>query len=390
MKKILKRIYDFCRGGFMLLVFFFNERKKIIKADIIYFFPYYHTGGAERVHINILKSMQHKNCTVIFTHGSATKSRYEEFKAHSKLIELNPILNKKNKWLSAKLRQMLIVFINSSSKVKIVFSSNTLYFYEIIPELKQTIKKIDLFHAFEKDDVRESYIISSAALIHKRIVINEKGKSELLKFYRNNSVDYVQEKKINIIHNGVEFVDNPSSHYNDTPLKIGYIGRWSPEKRPELFLNVATKLNASCDSLQFFMAGSGMRSNIGAIKAAQVSFLGDLTASELQALYQSLNFIVISSIYEGFPMVLMESMYYGVIPVVTNVGGISEHICHLENGILINDTTVDSIVNEMCSFIMHLLVNKSELERISRNARNYALENFSIDRFNVSYQELLN
>ena len=85
---------------------------------------------------------------------------------------------------------------------------------------------------------------------------------------------------------------------------------------------------------------------------------------------------------------LMESMIFGTIPIATNVGGISQHINHMKNGLLISSEHKASIVERFVENISYLIENEQHLKIISTNANNYALDNFNIDKFNTSYQVL--
>lgn len=108
----------------------------------------------------------------------------------------------------------------------------------------------------------------------------------------------------------------------------------------------------------------------------------------MDELYKSLTAVVITSVYEGFPMVIMESMIFGTIPIATNVGGISQHITHMKNGLLISSEHKASIVERLVENISYLIENEQCLKLISTNTNNYALDNFNIDKFNTSYQVL--
>ena len=49
-------------GIYYFFIFLFFEFKKILVSDIVFFLPYFHTGGAERVHYNIVKAQVNKKC----------------------------------------------------------------------------------------------------------------------------------------------------------------------------------------------------------------------------------------------------------------------------------------------------------------------------------------
>jgi L-malate glycosyltransferase len=393
-KKILrlkiKKILCFFMGIFYLLRFLLFENKKIKKSNIVFFLPYYHTGGAERVHIAILKALQGMKCTVIFTHGSATKNFYEEFSQYASIVELNPILNKKNKWVNQKLQEIIIRSINRSLSIQSIFGCNTLYYYQIIPKIKDAVIKNDLFHAFEENDDRENDVVSTASIIDNRIVINDVAKQAILKFYNTHQINIIYNSKIKIIQNGIELVNSIFQKKSETNFKIGFIGRWSAEKRAYLFLEIAKQIKKKYPEVCFVMAGTGMRTNLNKIVGAGVEFLGEITDdNNLKELYKDLNFVLLPSKYEGFPMVIMESMAQGVIPITTNVGGIREHIINNNNGVLINDGHEEQIVEDFVNVIENLMSDKVQMDMLSKNAYNYAHSNFQIQKFNDSYKQIL-
>lgn len=386
----IKKILCFFMGVFYLLRFLLFENKNIKKSSIVFFFPYYHTGGAERVHVTILKALRDTRCTVVFTHGSATKNFYKEFSLYASIVELNPILNKKNKWVNQKLQEIIIESINTSLSVKSVFGCNTPYYYQILPKLKDILIKNDLFHAFEENDKRENDVVSTASIIDNRIVINDVAKQAILKFYKRHQIDPMYKSKIKIIQNGIEFNDSLFQKKSGTNFKIGFIGRWSPEKRAYLFLEIATQIKKKYPEVCFVMAGTGMKSNLNKIVGAGVEFLGEITDNkDFKQLYNDLHFVLLPSKYEGFPMVIMEGMAQGVIPVATNVGGISEHIINNKNGVLIDDSNERTVVSDFVNSIEELLRDNERMTMLSQNAYHYAHSNFKIQKFNDTYNQIL-
>lgn len=389
----IKKIIKYCLYTVYAILNYFSFvlafKRAVNKAEIVFFFPYYHTGGAERVHIDILNAIKNKNCIVVFTHHSATQNFYNAFQSAATLFEINPILNKRISWVSNLLTKTIVNAINQSKTVETVFGCNTFYFYQIIPKIDSKIQIVDLFHAFAENDSRVTEIAVSAPIVDRRIVINQKAKKDISEFYKLHGVHQKYIQKITVIPNGIVINENfiPSKDVNT--IKIGFIGRWSPEKRPELFLQIAQKLSQNNPEFSFVMAGTGMKSNTAEIEKAGVTFLGEITdATSLNKLYSELHFLIIPSVYEGFPMVIMEAMHFGVIPIATNVGGISEHITHYENGILVSETNENAIVDAICNAILELNQNAKLKETIMNSALNYAKNNFNIESFNTSYQSI--
>jgi glycosyltransferase involved in cell wall biosynthesis len=388
-KSVIKKQLFFILGIFNFLIFRALETKKIKNAELVFFFPYYHPGGAERVHINILNALKSKKCVVIFTLGSATKSFYDDFNENAKVIELNAINNKKSLFLNQITKERIEKCINTSKTISCIFGANSDYYYQIIPNIKKQIKKIDLFHAFEENDIRIPKIIQSVSYINKRIVINQKAKSDIIQFYKENNCNEEFIKRIEIIPNGILLNKSKIKKSSNGNLKIGFIGRWSPEKRPDLFLKIAKNIKTKMPEVSFVMAGTGMRDKVNTITTAGIDFLGEITnKAEMNSIYESLDILICTSLYEGFPMVIMEAMTFGVIPITTNVGGIAEHIQNNFNGILINEKSESDIVNAISVQILNVINNELQRQTLSKNAKIYADSNFGIEKFNASYQNL--
>lgn len=388
-KSLIKSIIYFFYSLWCFFKFLIFDLKKIKQAEIVCFFPYYHTGGAEKVNLNIVKALAPKKVCVIFTLYSATKNFQEQFNANAQCIEINPIHNKRNTFVNILLKKSIYKTINSSNNCKVIFGCNANYFYQILPFITDKVARIDLFHNFFENDSREKDVINSASLITHRIVVNNAAKQDLLKIYNKNQVDSCFFNNIMIIEYGIELNDDVYYQKDDTVFKIGYIGRWCFEKRPLLFLEMAKKVKSKYPMVSFVMAGTGMRSNLDLILDAGVEFLGEITDKNiLNQLYKELNIVLLPSIYEGFPLVIMEAMSHGVITISTKLDGISEHITNNENGILINEFEDNRIVEKFCNSIFQLIENAKFRNDLSYKSFLYAQEHFSIEQFNTNYRKL--
>lgn len=386
----LKRFVKYALGWMHLVIFSLFETSKIRNADIIFIVPYYHLGGAEKVHLDIVKTVSHKKVTIIFTHLSATDHFLPNFQETAAIIELNSIINKKSIRVRKSLFKKIANAINSSNTVTHIFGCNTAYFYEILLLLNASKQRNDLIHAIAPNDSRVAMLAASAKYIDTRVVINRKAKEDLIEIYRDNSIA-TSADHITIISNGVDLsvIQGYSKDFSDRSISIGFIGRWSDEKRPWLFLEIAQKIQSDFKNVDFKMAGSGMKGHRDTIEKAGVQYIGAITTKQkLADFYKGIDMIIICSSTEGFPMVLMEAMPYGVLPLCTDVGGISEHILHENNGLLIANGIETEVVTSFSNQLSYLLDNREELKRLSENATSYAMDHFSIEKFNESYRKL--
>ena len=109
--------------------------------------------------------------------------------------------------------------------------------------------------------------------------------------------------------------------------------------------------------------------------------LGFISSDERKVLvYSAADILVIPSVAENFPNVVIESMACGTPVVGFRTGGISEQIQHKETGFLADSFSTESLL-EGVNWILNMSCD--EMKMISSKAREYVKEN-------CSYQNVLN
>ncbi|WP_123907039.1 glycosyltransferase family 4 protein [Flavobacterium johnsoniae] len=374
-----------------LISFIVFELNKIKRAKVIFFFPYYHTGGAEKVHLNIVKAVNEVENYIFFTDRSYSEGFKKQFFKYANGYEVYDFLNR-NYLVKKIFTKVLISKINSCQNLKSVFGCHSLFYYELIPHLNETIKKYDLTHAFIKPDKGgiEIFSLPYVKNLDKRIVINFKTKEDYMDLYKSKSLSKFDER-IQIIPNGIETLEESHNVKESNIFYVGFVGRWAKEKRPEMFLEIANNMKLYYPNIRFVMAGPNFEENEKAIKNAGIINLGEIKDENiLKEWYSKINILLITSYREGFPMVIMESMMYGVIPISTNVGSISEHLMDNFNGFLIeNELVLKDIENKFIEKIIYLYQNDEERLLLSNNAKEYGVNKFGIENFREKYKSLL-
>lgn len=230
-----------------------------------------------------------------------------------------------------------------SNAIDLVFNTHSLWVYEHIAKLKKdrsNLKVVDSLHVLEPYCFRGGYPdISANRYVHpfidKSIVISEHLLSYIKRSY---SVD---PGKFIIIRNGVD----TTRFKKDSSLKgifrnelgvpanfplIGYIGRFSRQKRPDVFLDVAKHLLGKLGEVYFYMAGDGdlldkskkLADSLGI--SNRVSFVAP--RDDIHIVLNSTDMLVLTSSYEGAPLTILEALATGVPVVASDVGAISEYV----------------------------------------------------------------
>ena len=93
---------------------------------------------------------------------------------------------------------------------------------------------------------------------------------------------------------------------------------------------------------------------------------------------------MMASRYEGWPMVLMEAMQMGVVPVVFNsFESLTDIIDDNENGCIVTDNEIDGFVNRM----KWLMKNDEPRLRLAANAIR-SCDRFTVEKVSGKYLEL--
>jgi glycosyltransferase involved in cell wall biosynthesis len=158
----------------------------------------------------------------------------------------------------------------------------------------------------------------------------------------------VARDRLHLVQNGVPAPDLSAAPHAlaarlgfpvDAPL-VGFVGRLSPEKGPDLFVRMIAELLPKHERARFVVIGDGpMRERLEAEARVlgvdeRVRFMGE--TRDALPLLPSLAALVVPSYAEGMPLALMEGMAAGLPVVATSVGGVPELISHLQTGLLVD------------------------------------------------------
>ena len=85
---------------------------KLFNKKNIFIFPFYHTGGAEKVHLDIVQSFPKKDNLVIFTNTSYNNHFLSEFEKNAKIFHYHRL---KHNLYFRKVVLKLLSFIKNSN-----------------------------------------------------------------------------------------------------------------------------------------------------------------------------------------------------------------------------------------------------------------------------------
>ncbi len=164
---------------------------------------------------------------------------------------------------------------------------------------------------------------------------------------------------------------------------VGYVGRFSPEKRPELLIE-----SIRCLPQQYKALLVGW----GSMKAELLQLANDIIPNRyafvcadqyLGDYYQAMDAFSLLSAQEGFALVFLEAMFSGLPVLATPVGAVPEIIQHRINGLIV-DKGLEQITQTLCQLRQY----PDWAAALGREASNYAMQQGHARRMAEDYLEL--
>lgn len=359
--------------------------------DIYFFFPGFSIGGAERVNAEIIKAFEDKKVIIFFTKNSPNSGMKHFFELP------NVTLKEINRWTDNKLiywanliyRGICAGYINSNVSNPIVFIGQCNFGYKLTPHIRRGVKIHELIHMYDPKFV---WVWAPfIKFISTRIVVGDIFLKKFEECYRRNGIPLKYLERLKVIFYRLEYM--PASFHKrnfELPLKVYYAGRGGPQKRVWIILNVVKRAKELKLPVEFKLAGS-FKNELPEQFLKDEIYVGELQGGEaMYNFHRSNDVLLMTSAWEGFPLVIMEAMAFGSIPLVTSIDAIPEHIVHKVNGFLLqNVDNEEKLVDEIVSLLNEMSMNTSNLKSISYSAYSYASINFSGEKFQSEYRNVL-
>jgi len=169
---------------------------------------------------------------------------------------------------------------------------------------------------------------------------------------------------------------------------IVHVGRFEPPKNHRLLLEAFSVASSKCSKLKLWLVGDGkLRSSVKEMVQNlglrdRVLFLG--TRSDIPKLMACSDIFVLSSKWEGLPLVVIEAMAAGKPVVATAVGGVPELVENGLTGLLVPSDNANALAEALL-----LLAEDPELRQVmGQKGQKKAIDRFDISRTAREYEAL--
>lgn len=333
------------------------------KKKVCLFIDRLYPGGAERVCVNYANELARLNFDVtIMLYNLSQKSFYDEIDPSVNIISLE-----KSDGIQALFKLLLSPKELTSFDVIIAFNhqiSLLLYFLKKIRPYKFILISRNV-NNLSKDLISNGGNLKKKVtnLLMKRLYSRiglyiaqcESMKKDMIKLFN------IKKHNIHIIYNPV--AEKFKKIECDKTFDILFIGRLKPQKGIDFLSEIISKVNLGNRNVKVLIVGAGELeiSLFTKLKKQGVDFTHIENSKDVVDLYNHSKVTILTSLYEGYPNVLVESISCGTPVISFNCeSGPREIINNGINGYLIDNFDVDLFSKKILECIDSPLIIKPE------------------------------
>ena len=166
---------------------------------------------------------------------------------------------------------------------------------------------------------------------------------------------------------------------NPTDLLVGMVACFKPQKSPQDFIMLAYLVNQVMPETKFLLIGDGvLRRKIEFLIAkfhleAKVFLTG--WREDIPRVLSAVDIFVLTSLWEGLPVSVLEAMAASQPVVATDTGGIAEVVIREKTGFLLSPGDIKGMAEKL----IRLLKDENLRKRLGHDARDSLRDNFTIE-----------
>ena len=332
-------------------------------------------GGTENVILQLCEIFHNKVNKIVVAAGSGFKKE-ELLKYNIKFYEF-PDIEDKNPMTIYRCMRMLEKIVKDE-EITVIHTHHRMAAFYV--ELTGLYKKCVFINTSHNTFYNRRVLTRSAYKKAHLIACGEMVKRNLTEFFGL--------KDVTVIHNAVKpFADKISldpilnADRKDEKFLIGNVGRLSEQKGMEYYIQAIPEVVRTHPEAQFYIIGSG-EDEVKLKKMSDglpVTFMGYRT--DIQNLMSQLDLIVLSSLWEGFPLTPIEAFSVNKTIVATGVDGTLEIVKNKENGLLVKAKDVNGLAKSINWMIEH----PDEKKKMESKAKESYEKELSFDILAKSY-----
>jgi glycosyltransferase involved in cell wall biosynthesis len=350
---------------------------------VLFALPFLTIGGAEQLFRTIGKSIVSRGERLIVTTSLTLSEAVPEYASCFDGItpHVYPLPR-----LFADHRQQreFLCYLIRRYKVATLLLAGSALVYHLLPGLKEQFPELTVVDQLFNDAVHVANNRGYADSIDATVVPSEALARTLTERYGADAA------RVHVIPHGIRLPEEVPADRSVIPaegrdkLIVGFFGRLSPEKAPDLFVEIARKLSHHTD-LFFVMTGEGPE-RTDVLKRIRRHRLTDRIhapgfVEDVLPLLRATDIVVLPSRIDGMPLIVLESQALGKPVVASRVGSLPAIVADQETGFLCEAGDVDAF----CRRILELARDRSLRDRMGIAGRRLVMEHYGAEKMLERY-----
>lgn len=180
----------------------------------------------------------------------------------------------------------------------------------------------------------------------------------------------IERKRMKLIYNGIHHKDDKPKSAGAEPIHLLFVGRLDYQKGFDVLLKAYAKVNRN--DLKLTVVGSAVNEDsVECPPMDSVEYLPWVTPSEVQALYQKADALIVPSRWEGFAMVPLEGMAMGLPVIASNCTSLPELVTNEVSGYVFPSGDHQALADVLT------IIQKPRLLDLGNEGRSIVRERFS-------------
>ena len=206
----------------------------------------------------------------------------------------------------------------------------------------------------------------------------------------------IPESLITVIPNGVdtEFFSPPATAREADRKIILCIARLVPEKDHHTLITAFGSVVQRHPDVKLWIVGDGNRRKSISEYAGQAAFGGRIRLMpgqlDIRPLLWQGSVLVLSSLEEGLPNVVLEAMASGLPVIATEVGGLPEVVEHGRTGLLVPSRNADALADALSLLLSDEKIRAAFGREGAKRARDYYSRSCMAREYEQIFEQLLN
>lgn len=337
--------------------------------------PFFTEGGAERIFAALAREWRRQGVKVVVVTTLAlapeSPDRLDVLRRETPYVyPLAGILEGREDRMAD-----FVYFLLRRHRIRLVYMAGCDLMYRLLPQIRQEFPHIAVVDQLFNDEVHFHSNRAFCDFIDCTVVPGRKIADKLVREYKE------KESRIAVIPHGVALPAAEGSPgvrppalppgFENKPL-VCFFGRWSAEKAPLDFVNIAALVRSRFPQARFVMTGDGPEKK-AVEQAIRLRALGrDLLlpgfVEDVQPWIAAADVVVVPSRLDGMPLIVFEAQGLGKPVVASRTGSIPEVIEDGVTGVLCDPGDIEGFAAAVC----RLLEDGECRKRIGEAARTYA------------------